>query len=192
MHSLQNGAIPITLDDMLSKLDCWYVNILVVWNSQSISLSFFFGLKILIYLGSVHICLFLQISTYVSVLSCWYSALLSPKVFLLQAVLYKASAATYDILGCCLWCVVPGAPKSETWGDSHRVCREVKLLRFYVVISKFWQMHHSSVQTNFFCEFFRVMAWVTLNDLMQGQGHNICTGRSQKGSLGWIFKIFSS
>ena len=43
----------------------------------------------------------------------------------LQAVLHNASVAAYDILGCCLWCVVPRAPKSKTWRNTDWICREV-------------------------------------------------------------------
>lgn len=54
-----------------------------------------------------------------------------PKFHFPQAVLYNAFIAANDILGCCLRCLVPRAPKSKAWRNTHRVCREVSTVLYF-------------------------------------------------------------
>lgn len=82
---------------------------------------------------------------------------------LVQAVLYNASTATHDILGCCLWCVVLGASKSETWRDAHRIRREVNYFIFNCHEKVLSGVVIFCTETNFLCKLSTMMHGFILN-----------------------------
>lgn len=57
-----------------------------------------------------------------------------PELLCMQTIFHNASAAAYDILGCCLWCLVLGTPNLEARWNTNWVCREV-IVHFLRTIS---------------------------------------------------------